>query len=88
MANPELTQLEFVLVGKRRRETVCIALTNEEADADDKCILMNKVVRRNLRVRMGDIVAVHPCPHEVPNATKVHVLPFADTIEGISGNIT
>lgn len=67
---------------------MCIALITEEADADDKCILMNKVVRRNLRVRMGDIVAVHPCPNDVPNAAKIHVLPFADSIEGITGNIT
>jgi transitional endoplasmic reticulum ATPase len=23
---------------------------------------MNRVVRRNLRVKLGDIVTVHPCP--------------------------
>lgn len=74
--------------GKKRRETVCIALTSEDADQDDKMILMNKVVRRNLRVRMGDVVSVHACPDEVPNAARIHVLPFADSIEGISGNIT
>ena len=67
---------------------MCIALTSEDAEQDDKMILMNKVVRRNLRVRMGDIVSVHACPDEVPNATRIHVLPFADSIEGISGNIT
>jgi transitional endoplasmic reticulum ATPase len=77
-----------ILKGKKRKETVCIALTTEEADAEDKNILMNKVVRRNLRVRMGDVVSVHPCPNDVPNATKIHVLPFADSIEGITGNIT
>lgn len=67
---------------------MCIALTSEDAEQDDKMILMNKVVRRNLRVRMGDIVSVHACPDEVPNAARIHVLPFADSIEGISGNIT
>jgi len=77
-----------ILKGKKRKETVCIALVTEEADAEDKCIYMNKVVRRNLRVRFGDIVAVHPCPNDVPNATKIHVLPFKDSIEGITGNIT
>ena len=74
-------------LGKKRKETVCIALTTEEADAEDKNILMNKVVRRNLRVRMGDIVSVHPC-HDAPNAAKIHILPFSDSIEGITGNIT
>merc|ERR1712110_937332 len=77
-----------ILKGKKRKETVCIALTTEEADADDNHILMNKCVRRNLRVRMGDTVSVHPCPNDVPNAAKIHVLPFADSIEGITGNIT
>jgi len=48
---------------------------------------MNKVVRRNLRVRLGDIVSVHPCP-DIPNGNKVHILPIDDTIEGITGNLT
>ena len=51
-------------------------------------ILMNKTVRRNLRIRIGDTISVHPVPEDVPNATKVHVLPFADSIEGITGNLT
>ena len=67
---------------------MCIALTSEDPEADDKCIYMNKVVRRNLRVRFGDVVSVHPCPADVPNASKIHVLPFKDSIEGITGNIT
>ena len=75
-------------IGKKRKETVCIALQNEAADAKDVHILMNKVVRRNLRVRIGDVVSVHAMPDDVPNATKIHVLPFADSIEGITGNIT
>lgn len=43
--------------GKKRKETVCIVL------ADDTCeeakIRLNKVVRKNLRVRLGDIVSIH-----------------------------
>lgn len=43
-----------MLRGKKRRETVCIVLS------DDTCpnekILMNKVVRHNLRIRLGDVV--------------------------------
>ncbi|KAJ0938667.1 putative vesicle-fusing ATPase [Helianthus annuus] len=43
--------------GKKRRDTICIAL------ADDTCeepkIRINKVVRSNLRVRLGDVVSVH-----------------------------
>ena len=77
-----------VLKGKKRKETIAIALTNESEEAKDMHILMNKVVRRNLRVRIGDTVSVHAMPSDVPNAAKIHVLPFADSIEGITGNIT
>ena len=77
-----------ILRGKKRKETVCIALVNEEADAEDGHILMNKCVRKNLRVRMGDVISVHACPNDVPNAVKIHVLPFDDSIEGLTGNIT
>ena len=48
---------------------------------------MNKVVRNNLRVRFGDVVAVHPCP-DIPNGNRVHILPIDDTIEGVTGNLT
>ena len=46
-----------LLKGKKRRDTICIALSVEEGDAltDDK-IRMNKVVRNNLRVRFGDVI--------------------------------
>ena len=63
---------------------MCIVL------ADDTCeeakIRLNRVVRKNLRVRLGDIVSVHQCP-DVKYGKRVHVLPFEDTIEGISGNL-
>ena len=44
-----------LLRGKRKKETVCIVLSNDEATSNDK-IGMNRVVRQNLRVRLGDIV--------------------------------
>ena len=51
----QLFRGDSVLVkGKKRRDTVCIALTDDTV-ADDK-IRMNRVVRRNLRVRLGDVV--------------------------------
>lgn len=67
-------------LGKKRRDTVCIALAVEEGDdLDVMRIRMNKVVRRNLRVRLGDVVAVHPCP-DIPNGNRIHILPIDDTI--------
>lgn len=77
-----------LLKGKKRKDTICLALTPEEGDdLEDGKIRMNKVVRKNLRVRLGDVVAVHP-HSDVPNAEKVHILPIDDTIEGITGNLT
>ena len=77
-----------LLKGKKRKDTVCIALTVEASDTltDDK-IRMNKVVRNNLRVRLGDVVSVHPCP-DIPNGNRVHILPIDDSVEGLSGNLT
>ena len=43
-----------VVKGKKRRETVCIVLADETV-SDDK-IRINRVIRNNLRVRLGDIV--------------------------------
>ena len=77
-----------LLKGKKRKDTVCIALAVEDGDdlPDDK-IRMNKVVRNNLRVRFGDVVQVHPCP-DIPNGNRVHILPIDDTIEGVTGSLT
>merc|ERR1719194_200573 len=73
-----------LLKGKRRKDTVCIVL------ADDACepgkIRMNKCIRKNLKVRLGDVVSVHQCP-DVKYGKRVRILPIDDTIEGISGNL-
>ncbi|CAJ0578062.1 unnamed protein product, partial [Mesorhabditis spiculigera] len=73
-----------MLKGKKRRETVCIVL------ADDGCpndkVRMNRVVRHNLRVRLGDVVSVAAAP-SVGYGKRVHVLPIDDTIEGLTGNL-
>jgi transitional endoplasmic reticulum ATPase len=74
-----------LIKGKKRHETLVVALVDN--NMDDTKIRMNKCVRKNLRVRLGDVVNVKPAP-EVPNLTKLHVLPIDDTIEGIAGDLT
>jgi hypothetical protein len=44
------------------------------------------VVRKNLRVRLGDVVTVTACA-DVPYGKRIHVLPMDDTIEGVTGNL-
>jgi transitional endoplasmic reticulum ATPase len=71
-----------LLKGKRRKETVCIVLS------DDSCpnerIRMNRVVRNNLRVRLSDVVSIQSCP-DVKYGKRVHILPIDDTVEGLTG---
>lgn len=43
--------------GKKRKDTVCIVLSDDTVD--EAKIRINKVVRKNLRVKLGDIVSVH-----------------------------
>jgi len=72
-----------ILKGKRGRETICIVLA--EDDCEDHQIRMNKVVRKNLRVRLGDLVSVNSC--DIEYGKRLHVLPIDDTIEGVTGNL-
>jgi len=74
----------ILLKGKKGHDTVCIVLSDEETQ--DANIRMNKVVRKNLRVRLGDIVSIS-AKEDVPYCKKVHILPLDDTIEGVSGNL-
>lgn len=76
-----------LLKGKKRKETIAIALPDDSGELDDGKIRMNKILRNNLRVRLGDIVAVTKYP-SVPMGKRVHILPFGDSIEGVTGNLT
>ncbi|CDJ36397.1 AGAP005630-PA, related [Eimeria mitis] len=73
-----------LLRGKMRHDTVCVVLADQ--DLDEGKIRLNKVVRKNLRVRLGDIVHVSACA-DCPYGKRIHVLPLDDTIEGITGNL-
>ncbi|XP_009362967.2 cell division cycle protein 48 homolog [Pyrus x bretschneideri] len=73
-----------LIKGKKRRDTICIIIADDECE--ESKIRMNKVVRANLRVRLGDVVSVHPCP-DVKYGKKVHILPIDDTIEGVTGSL-
>jgi hypothetical protein len=46
-----------LLKGKKRKDTVCIVLADDTCDEGK--IRMNKVVRKNLRIRLGDVVSLH-----------------------------
>ena len=73
-----------LLKGKKSRTTVCIVLGEDLTDSNT--IRMNKCVRKNLRVRLGDFVHINQFD-TIKNAQKVHILPLDDTIEGVTGNL-
>lgn len=72
-----------LLKGKLKRETIATVIS--DTDCDDSRIRMNKVIRKNLRLRLGDVVSIHAC--EAPNGVSINILPIEDSIEGISGSL-
>ena len=81
---PILTKTSHFSSGKKRRDTVLICLSSD--DVEEGRIQVNKVARNNLRVKLGDFVHVHQCL-DIKYGKRVHILPFDDSIEGLSGNI-
>jgi transitional endoplasmic reticulum ATPase len=74
----------ILIKGKKRRETVCIVLS-EETCPNEK-IRMGRVIRNNLRVRLSDVVSLQALP-DVKYGKRIHVLPIDDTVEGLTGNL-
>ncbi|KAG0272153.1 AAA ATPase cdc48 [Linnemannia exigua] len=76
---------DMVLVkGKKRRDTVLIVLADDSVE--ESKVRINKVVRQNLRVRLGDVVSLHTCT-DIKYGKRIHVLPVDDTVEGVTGNL-
>ncbi|CDS37469.1 transitional endoplasmic reticulum atpase [Echinococcus multilocularis] len=72
------------VTGKRRKQTVCVALSDDSV-ADER-VCMNRCVRNNLRVRLGDIVSIKAFP-DIKYGQRIHVLPIDDTIVGLTGDL-
>ncbi|KAI8880232.1 transitional endoplasmic reticulum ATPase [Backusella circina FSU 941] len=73
-----------IIKGKKRRDTVLIVLADD--DMENNKAKINKVVRNNLRLRLGDVITLHPCP-DIKYGKRIHVLPIDDTVEGLTGNL-
>ena len=80
---------DSVLVkGKRKKETVLIVTSGPggEASCEEGKVRVNSSIRKNLGVKLGDVVGIHKVDN-IPYGTTVQVLPFADSVEGITGNL-
>lgn len=91
MLNPDkMEELELfngetaIVHGKRRKATLVLVCSADTCDVGK--VQMNKVVRKNLGVRPGDVVSVKSCG-DAPYLEKVSILPYADTIEGLKGDL-
>ena len=84
LCSNDLHSTERLCSGKKRHDTVLICLSSD--DVEEGKIQMNKVARNNLRVKLGDLVNVHQCL-DIKYGKRIHILPFDDSIEGLSGNI-
>jgi transitional endoplasmic reticulum ATPase len=73
-----------LLRGKRRKDTVCILMSDETCENEK--IRINKVVRNNLAVRISDFIALAPFS-ELKFGKRIHVLPFEDSVGDFKGNI-
>ncbi|CAK93668.1 unnamed protein product (macronuclear) [Paramecium tetraurelia] len=67
-----------LLEGKNNKKTVAIAISNRQ---DKESVHMNSVIRKNLGIQIGDFITIQPTA-SLPQLTKVHILPFQDSISG------
>lgn len=85
MEELELYKGDTVLLkGKKNHSTVCIIFPDDTTD--DNSIRLNKGVRKNLRVKLGDYIYISQFD-DIKPAKKIHVLPLDDTVEGLTGNL-
>ncbi|EKX72669.1 cell division cycle protein 48, putative [Theileria equi strain WA] len=70
--------------GRRRRFT--LGVVKIDATIEDNHVFIHADVRRNLRLRLGDVVAIDPLD-KLPDAKIVRILPFGDTTKPLSKHI-
>lgn len=74
-----------LIKGKRHHDTVAVALTDETCEVSK--VRINKVLRQNLRVRLGDVISLQRGGLNIPFGKHIHILPMQDTVETVSGNL-
>ncbi|CAN6917054.1 unnamed protein product [Brassica oleracea] len=79
---------DAILIKAKKRKDIVFILFADESCEDPK-IRMNKIVRSNLRVRLGDVILSSLLTNALTSSTesRVHLLPVDDTVEGVTGNL-
>jgi transitional endoplasmic reticulum ATPase len=73
-----------LLKGRKKNDTVSIIMSEDSCEAGK--IRINKVIRNNIQVKIGDIITLHPFA-DLKFGKKIHVLPFEDTIKNQDENL-
>jgi len=73
-----------LIKGKRKKDTVSIIMTDDSCE--DNKIRLNEVIRKNIGVKIGDIITIHPFS-DLKFGKRIHVLPFEDSIADIKKNL-
>lgn len=72
------------LTGKLRKTSIAIVLS--DVNQLSGRIRIHSAMRKNLKVRLGDIVKIAHMPN-LPYGKRVSILPIKDSLEGITGNL-
>jgi transitional endoplasmic reticulum ATPase len=73
-----------LLKGKKKKDTVSIIMSEDSCEVGK--IRINKVIRNNIQVKIGDIVTLHPFA-DLKFGKKIHVLPFEDSVKNQDENL-
>lgn len=74
----------ILVKGKRKKDTVSIIMTDDSCDENK--IRLNEVMRKNIGVKIGDIITIHPFS-DLKFGKRIHVLPFEDSVLNCTKNL-
>ena len=77
---------DFVVI-KGKTQSKIVVRVYKNANCEEGAVYVNDECRRNLRVKLSDMVSVHPLEN-APMIQELELAPVKESIEGISGNIT
>ena len=77
---------DFVVI-KGKTQSRIVVRVYKNANCEEGAVYVNDECRRNLRVKLSDMVSVHPLEN-APVIQELELAPVKESIEGISGNIT
>ncbi|KAG3252713.1 hypothetical protein PI124_g2674 [Phytophthora idaei] len=81
-----ITHGDVVLLAQGGRKTVALARLDASDEAQPGVVRVSTIMRRSLRIDIGDDVTVTGLGIDVPNGTFIRVLPIDDTVdEGMMG---